>query len=96
VLCRKLTRSIRLDPSVELAAIARTTEGFSGADLKALLYTAQLGMRNISKKSFVPVVEFQIEYICPEIVPFQGYPKSWDFNFVSFFLSPKKQEFLLF
>jgi ATP-dependent Zn protease len=33
---------------VELAAIARTTEGFSGADLKALLYTAQLGMRKIS------------------------------------------------
>jgi ATP-dependent 26S proteasome regulatory subunit len=43
VFCRKLTRSIKLDSDVDLAVIACRTEGFSAADLKALLYTAQLG-----------------------------------------------------
>ncbi len=42
-MCRKLTQNLKLAPEVDLEAIARSTEGLTGADLKALLYTAQLG-----------------------------------------------------
>jgi ATP-dependent 26S proteasome regulatory subunit len=42
-MCRKLTQNLKLAPDVDLEAIARSTEGLTGADLKALLYTAQLG-----------------------------------------------------
>jgi SpoVK/Ycf46/Vps4 family AAA+-type ATPase len=42
-MCRKLTQTLKLAPDVNLEAIARSTEGLTGADLKALLYTAQLG-----------------------------------------------------
>ncbi len=40
---RKLTKAMKLAPEVDLEVIARNTEGFTGADLKAVLYTAQLG-----------------------------------------------------
>ena len=39
---RIVTASARLDPSVDLAEIATKTEKFSGADLQALVYNAQL------------------------------------------------------
>ncbi len=42
-MCRKLTQKLKLAPDVNLEDIARSTEGLTGADLKALLYTAQLG-----------------------------------------------------
>ena len=37
-MCRKVT----LAPTVDLDAVARDTEGYSGADLQALVYNAQL------------------------------------------------------
>ncbi|CUA69999.1 Peroxisome biosynthesis protein PAS1 [Rhizoctonia solani] len=37
-----VSRKIALAPSVDLTEIARRTEGFSGADLQALVYNAQL------------------------------------------------------
>ena len=37
-----MSRKVKLAPSVDLEAIARETDGFSGADLQALVYNAQL------------------------------------------------------
>ncbi|KAI6007075.1 P-loop containing nucleoside triphosphate hydrolase protein [Pisolithus albus] len=37
-----VSRKVTLDASVDFSEIARTTEGFSGADLQALLYNAHL------------------------------------------------------
>ncbi|KAI0070853.1 AAA-domain-containing protein [Panus rudis PR-1116 ss-1] len=37
-----ISRKITLSPTVDLAVIARDTEGFTGADLQALLYNAHL------------------------------------------------------
>ncbi len=48
-MCRKLTQNLKLAPDVNLEAIARSTEGLTGADLKALLYTAQLGKSTTEK-----------------------------------------------
>ena len=43
---RKITQKIPLDHSISKLMIAQKTEGFSGADLQALLYTAQLAAIN--------------------------------------------------
>lgn len=37
-----LSKSLQLSSDVDLAEIARATQGFSGADLQAVLYSAQL------------------------------------------------------
>lgn len=37
-----VSRKITLSPSVDLASVAQGTEGYSGADLQALLYNAHL------------------------------------------------------
>lgn len=37
-----VSRKVALDPCVDFDALARDTEGFSGADLQALVYNAQL------------------------------------------------------
>lgn len=37
-----VSRKLDLDPSVDLAEYARVTENFTGADLQALIYNAQL------------------------------------------------------
>ena len=39
---QSLTQKMNLDPSVDLAYFAEASEGYTGADLKALLYNAQL------------------------------------------------------
>jgi ATP-dependent Zn protease len=42
-----------LAPDVNLEAIARSTEGLTGADLKALLYTAQLGKSRVPQRNII-------------------------------------------
>lgn len=37
-----VSRKVAVSPTVDLDAVARDTEGFSGADLQALVYNAQL------------------------------------------------------
>lgn len=37
-----LSRKMNLDKSVDFSNIATNTEGFTGADLQSILYTAQL------------------------------------------------------
>ena len=45
---RAIAQKVHLDPSVDLAHWAERTEGFSGADLQALLYNAHLETINAS------------------------------------------------
>ncbi|KXN87354.1 Peroxisome biosynthesis protein PAS1 [Leucoagaricus sp. SymC.cos] len=40
--CQAVSRKLSFSPSVDLEALAKQTEGFSGADLQALLYNAHL------------------------------------------------------
>jgi len=37
-----LTRKVDLDNDIDLSSLARATSGFTGADLRAMVYTAQL------------------------------------------------------
>ena len=37
-----MSRKVALSPAADLDALARDTEGYSGADLQALVYNAQL------------------------------------------------------
>jgi peroxin-1 len=52
---KKLTRDVELDTDVDLKKLAGITRNYSGADLQALLYTAQLeGSHGFSEKITIP------------------------------------------
>eukprot|EP00118_Oscarella_pearsei_P004159 m.17300 g.17300 ORF g.17300 m.17300 type:complete len:1388 (+) comp27429_c0_seq1:263-4426(+) len=53
---KALSRDVHLDKKVDLGAVASDTKDFSGADLKALLYNAQLESIRQSKE-YTPSVE---------------------------------------
>ena len=60
---RKITQKIPLEKSISKLKIAQKTEGFSGADLQALLYTAQLAAINAELRNSKIVVDVPKELI---------------------------------
>lgn len=42
MILKALSRKIKLNNNVNLDKVAKSTEGYSGADLQSVLYTAQL------------------------------------------------------
>ncbi|TFK45586.1 AAA-domain-containing protein [Heliocybe sulcata] len=65
-----VSRKITISPSVDWDQLARETDGFSGADLQALVYNAHLGVVHASIPSAVPLqngtasddAEIDVEY----------------------------------
>nr|CAD7401991.1 unnamed protein product [Timema cristinae] len=69
---KSLSRRLTLDADVDLKQLAAITKGFTGADLQAILYTAQL----MTYDSKLSTTGEGMKYILPDLLPFSEEPAS--------------------
>nr|CAD7396180.1 unnamed protein product [Timema poppensis] len=69
---QSLSRRLTLDADVDLKQLAASTKGFTGADLQAILYTAQL----MTYDSKLSTSDEDMKYNLPDLLPFSEEPAS--------------------